>query len=149
MKCGVKTNSGKSCQNCRSSGLETCWVHSDVCSICIAPIKKSEEHRASCDHRFHRHCIETWREKSCRCPMCREIVFRPVVVTVRIDPVYFSHPGICDFFVSKLNRQELVVDKYEVFEEDGEFFVHDFYSRELVGTVKKEALRVLNAVPTR
>ena len=69
--------------------------------------------------------------------MCREVVFKPVAVTVRIAQKYFDHEGIRDFFVSKLNQQELVVDRYEVLEDDEEFFVHDFYSRELIGTVKK------------
>ncbi len=148
-KCLVKTKFGKSCQNKKSSGLETCWVHSDVCSICIEPIKKAEEHVASCAHRFHRHCIRTWRDKSCRCPMCREVVFRPNVVRVRMASELFEHPGICDFFQKRINNSEFLADLYKVEEGDEDFHVRDVHSNEIIGTIKKEPLRVPNAVPTR
>ena len=53
--------------------------YSDVCSICLEPRPdeiKSERHRrnfviTSCDHMFHRECLEQALIKSKLCPMCR------------------------------------------------------------------------------
>lgn len=146
-KCLVKTKSGKMCRNKKSSGLDTCWVHADVCSICIAPIKKTDEIVGSCKHRFHEGCIHPWREKSCRCPMCREVIFKPRVVTVRMDKKLFEHPVICDFFTTKVNKGELLGDIFRVEEYTEDFHVIDEYSSKVVYLIKKETHCVQNAVP--
>jgi hypothetical protein len=66
-----------------------------------------------------------------------------------MDEKYFSHPGICDFFQSKINNSEFLADLYRVEEDVDEFHVRDLHSNEIIGTIKKEPLQVQNAVPTR
>jgi hypothetical protein len=40
----------------------------DTCAICL---EKCNKKTAKCGHYFHRACINTWRRRSVRCPICR------------------------------------------------------------------------------
>jgi hypothetical protein len=45
------------------------------CSICFEEyIKKSQVSVLSCEHCFHKNCIQKWAEKNNSCPICREII---------------------------------------------------------------------------
>lgn len=41
----------------------------ETCAICL---EKCNKKTASCGHYFHRACINTWRRRSTRCPICRK-----------------------------------------------------------------------------
>ena len=41
----------------------------ETCAICL---EKCNKKTASCGHYFHRACINTWRRRSVRCPICRK-----------------------------------------------------------------------------
>lgn len=40
----------------------------ETCAICL---EKCKTKTAKCGHYFHRACIQTWRRRSVRCPICR------------------------------------------------------------------------------
>lgn len=40
----------------------------ETCAICL---EKCSQKTAKCGHYFHRACINTWRRRSMRCPICR------------------------------------------------------------------------------
>ena len=41
----------------------------ETCAICL---EKCRTKTAACGHYFHRACINTWRRRSVRCPICRK-----------------------------------------------------------------------------
>jgi hypothetical protein len=44
------------------------------CSICFEGITKKKRKNLSCNHRFHKNCINKWFGKQKNCPECRDIV---------------------------------------------------------------------------
>merc|ERR1712190_264137 len=45
------------------------------CGICISRFRDNQTvTRLSCDHQFHKNCLETWLEQKGQCPMCRDHV---------------------------------------------------------------------------
>lgn len=49
----------------------------DVCTICLESIDKfnsSRRKKMSCNHVFHKCCIQKWLQKNNTCPNCREYV---------------------------------------------------------------------------
>ena len=44
------------------------------CTICLDPIALSAIMKLLCDHIFHRHCIEKWKERKNTCPLCRKVI---------------------------------------------------------------------------
>ena len=45
------------------------------CIICLEEIKKDQIiPKLSCDHKFHKECINSWINVNSSCPICREIV---------------------------------------------------------------------------
>ena len=61
----VKPVSPKTLTN--GNDTDSCAV---VCSICLEDLKETVE-TTSCNHRFHKSCLEKWLEKSGKCPYCR------------------------------------------------------------------------------
>jgi len=46
------------------------------CSVCLETIKSNFDLRTlSCDHKFHKHCIQKWSCIQKKCPMCRKEFF--------------------------------------------------------------------------
>ncbi len=45
------------------------------CSICFDEISGEDQTVLKCEHLFHKNCIDTWFEKSHRCPLCRNSLF--------------------------------------------------------------------------
>ena len=41
------------------------------CPICFEEIPKSQEHKTTCGHIFHKKCISLWLNSKKSCPMCR------------------------------------------------------------------------------
>jgi phage FluMu protein Com len=49
------------------------FIPDDPCMICYENITKKDKKLECCGKIFHDHCIQTWFEKSDRCPHCRAI----------------------------------------------------------------------------
>ncbi|CAK9327025.1 unnamed protein product [Citrullus colocynthis] len=51
------------------------------CVICLCEIEEGEKCRkmSTCDHVFHRDCIDQWFTVDCHCPLCRTAVCVVVV----------------------------------------------------------------------
>lgn len=47
----------------------------DTCSICLNPVKSTRSNPPiRCGHRFHRACIERWKQQGNHtCPVCRKV----------------------------------------------------------------------------
>ena len=44
----------------------------NLCSICLEDIKALPTTKLSCNHYFHINCINIWKEKNNKCPICRK-----------------------------------------------------------------------------
>jgi hypothetical protein len=52
-------------------------IFEDKCSICIDTFKVGEFHRKlSCNHCFHKKCIDSWFKKKNECPLCRAVIIK-------------------------------------------------------------------------
>tara|TARA_B110000495_G_C23008141_1_gene595918 strand:+ start:1243 stop:1854 length:612 start_codon:yes stop_codon:yes gene_type:complete len=51
------------------------------CSICLDKIKNTDKKVLSCNHIFHRNCVDTWLRETPNCPLCRrnQSSSRPIV----------------------------------------------------------------------
>lgn len=47
------------------------WQVMVECPICFEIILSPEEECTPCDHKFHKKCLEIWKEKNSSCPVCR------------------------------------------------------------------------------
>jgi hypothetical protein len=49
--------------------------NNDECSICLSKLSKlaisSKSHTLSCNHTYHKHCIDEWFKNNSTCPLCR------------------------------------------------------------------------------
>lgn len=52
-----------------------------VCAICLEEEKK-ETIVLSCDHVFHKTCVETLKQYSNLCPVCRSVFYLPIIINV-------------------------------------------------------------------
>ena len=41
------------------------------CSICLEDIELKDLEILSCNHKFHKECIDTWFRINKNCPMCK------------------------------------------------------------------------------
>lgn len=49
-----------------------CHIHlKQECSICLDDIKKNQESKTVCNHKFHKECLNTWLKTHNTCPLCR------------------------------------------------------------------------------
>ena len=67
------------------------------CSICLEDIELKDLEILSCNHKFHKECIETWTKKSPICPYCRK--FLKSFFTTRIN--YFLFKRKCNIFIDE------------------------------------------------
>ena len=53
--------------------LESVMVEGEVCAVCQDALELADEKRVinSCNHGFHRGCIDTWFQENVHCPVCR------------------------------------------------------------------------------
>jgi hypothetical protein len=53
--------------------IETSQTEGDLCAICQDTIRIADEKRIirTCNHGFHRSCIDTWFQENVHCPVCR------------------------------------------------------------------------------
>ena len=48
----------------------------EECSICLESLDTSDFVLTSCDHFFHKSCLESLCQKSTTCPLCRKINYK-------------------------------------------------------------------------
>ena len=46
----------------------------NLCSICLEDMQYYPIIKLNCNHSFHQHCINLWRERSNICPICRKTI---------------------------------------------------------------------------
>lgn len=81
-RCNAKTTKGLRCRNSCTNKLDTCYIHSDECSICFHRLGSGNQpSKLVCGHLFHEDCISRWLDINGKCPICR-YPSRPPVVTV-------------------------------------------------------------------
>lgn len=44
----------------------------NICIICFEPIEKKDSFTDTCEHTFHKKCIEDWAKLQNTCPVCRK-----------------------------------------------------------------------------
>lgn len=62
----------------------------NTCSICIEHILESDKMNTSCNHIFHKECLEKWLKINNQCPYCRTMQYK-----TNTDNPYnltFNHP---------------------------------------------------------
>lgn len=50
---------------------EKAKTNTNECSICLDTINDKDLYQTSCNHTFHRSCIQKWVQKHLSCPLCR------------------------------------------------------------------------------
>lgn len=90
--CGAVTASGGICRSCVSSKDSSCGWHTPLnttCSVCMDSMTIRNHRELSCGHKFHKKCIQTWKNRGNRtCPLCRADFDAPQFrVTVTIEPL--------------------------------------------------------------
>jgi len=90
--CGAVTASGGTCRSCVSSRTSSCGWHtplSTTCSVCMDPMTVRNHRELSCGHKFHKKCIQKWKNRGNRsCPLCRAEFDAPQFrVTITIEPL--------------------------------------------------------------
>ena len=67
-------------------GLNTPNAECEDCPICFVRITRtSVKKQLSCDHTFHRKCIDKWLRDRSTCPMCRRQVRQPLTHVFYVD----------------------------------------------------------------
>lgn len=78
MRCKSMTSKGKPCK-LEGKYIGYCHVHfqtaqDSCCPICFDTIDSSKDFLAlSCNHFFHKKCIQTWILRKNECPLCRAV----------------------------------------------------------------------------
>ena len=77
------------------------------CAICMEPLKSSDSHLyvTSCNHRFHRSCIERQKLSTNKCCLCRRVICEPPPMWYE---KYLGQPGYrwLDTVVSRRNAEK-------------------------------------------
>ena len=55
------------------------------CPICLDDIKKNQESKTVCNHKFHKECLNTWLNTHNTCPLCRSIIANKKVKRFQIN----------------------------------------------------------------
>jgi hypothetical protein len=138
-RCSALTIKGSQCKQGRANCLDTCWIHSDSCSICLSKLGTIDEVATiKCGHKFHAGCIENWRKiGKFNCPMCREGVFSTDIVTVIIPRKFSTNLILSTYIQDILDSCTLYTDKMKVMcDGNGSLVLSDYYTGSVLGDVK-------------
>ena len=59
-----------------------------LCSICLEYILDNDSHRTSCNHYFHKSCLDKWFRFGNTCPYCRcELTQRTIIRHSSLPPL--------------------------------------------------------------
>lgn len=84
-----------------------------VCPICLEEEKEEEQRDenerilTTCNHSFHKHCLEPWLERSGKCPLCRSQMAQCKIcdntgnITFTLDIARLSYEEACLFEVDR------------------------------------------------
>ena len=80
------------------------------CAICLESLKGTEEHLfvTSCNHRFHRSCIEQHKKTSNKCCLCREVICAAPPLW---HEKYMNQPGF--WWLTDLINRRIVEREFE------------------------------------
>ena len=89
--CGEVTTSGTLCRN------KNCHLHGSnigTCSICLNPVRKTRgTSELRCGHKFHKKCIDEWKNRTPTCPECRKVIDK-YRVTITIENIESSQSNV-------------------------------------------------------
>ena len=138
-RCSALTSKGSQCKQGRANCLNTCWIHSDSCSVCLEKLgTKDEVAVVKCGHKFHAGCIDKWRQMDkCRCPMCRKMIFTPDEVTIRVPRKFYDNQNLRTFVQYHMYHDTLVGERLlvEYNSDDETLVIIDEYTMDYIGVV--------------
>ena len=82
----------------------------DKCSICMENIK-GECYITPCNHKYHKECIDKWKERNNTCPMCRFKICEEKISDENIGLGLFRH-GLDSLFRLETFINNLVLESY-------------------------------------
>ena len=53
-------------------------IKENRCSICLEDLN-DDIMTTSCGHTFHNNCINEWKNHASTCPICRKVIFEPII----------------------------------------------------------------------
>lgn len=80
-------------------------MNNDECSICLEDIEFKDLEILSCNHKFHKECIEIWRKKNPICPYCRK--FLKSFFETNIN--YYIFKRKCNIFIDENNFKKITL----------------------------------------
>ena len=75
------------------------------CAICLEEIEKKDEKILSCNHVFHKECIDLWTQKNPICPYCRK--FLKSYFEAQHNYVLFTRN--CNIFIDDNNSSKITL----------------------------------------
>jgi hypothetical protein len=67
--------------------------NNDDCSICLSKLSKlvisSKSHTLSCNHTYHKNCIDEWFKNNSTCPLCRTNI---TIIQQKVQPPSLEQP---------------------------------------------------------
>ena len=96
---------------------------SERCSICYSENAQEPSIQLSCNHTFHRSCLETWFSRSNSCPICRRPIFFCNECQGRREYTTQEFVSVPPFVNGLVYARPLT---------DGPYGIYDFYLEELL-----------------
>jgi hypothetical protein len=91
-RCSALTQVGERCKNVCTADHATCRSHVVLgeCPICIESMTHRTSRYINCNHRFHKTCLNRWKDQGKRtCPVCRHFFdcsrFKVTISVVDLD----------------------------------------------------------------
>ena len=92
----------------------------NICSICLCELTSSGKLTTTCNHIFHKECINSWIERNNTCPLCRKnspIKKKPVLrnrdlLVSSIDLMPDDVISDIDYFFNIIGSDEDVFDEF-------------------------------------
>lgn len=134
-RCNARTKLGKRCRNKCANSLDTCYIHSDDCCVCLDRLGTGTVlGKLHCGHVFHAQCIQHWIDIDRRCPICRFICKPPVVTVHDLSDVLLPDNTIYTLLRRIYDTGELNTTSVTIVLENGTIYVNDYLTGRLIGT---------------
>ena len=85
-------------------------MEEDKCSICMSNIE-DKCYITPCNHKYHKECIDKWKERNNTCPMCRFKICEEKISDENIGLGLFRH-GLDSLFRLETFINNLVLESY-------------------------------------
>ena len=80
-------------------------MNNEECSICLEDIEFEDLKILSCNHKFHKECIDTWTKKNPICPYCRK--FLKSFFETKIN--YYIFKRRCNIFIDEKDFKQITI----------------------------------------